>query len=1070
MVPQPREWRPAAGEVAVNPAKAVYAIRPDAALGREGYELTIAADGSIRATAPTATGLGWARQTVEQLARAGKVPAGTVRDWPKYRVRGMMLDVGRKFVRMETLRKMLRDLAFYKINVFHIHLNDDGQPGFMDEKEGYSAFRLECATCPELTAKDGHYTKAEFRAFMKEASALGVTVIPEIDTPAHSGAIIRCRPEFEGRYGRTHLALDKPEVRDFIEKVFAEYLDGSDPVFAGRYVHVGTDEYDPREAENFRAYTDWIFRMVRRHGHEPAAWGALDHAAGRTPVVADKDIVMDIWFNGFYDPLKALEAGYSIVAVTGYVIPAAGLYGDYLDLGSIYDDWEPYVIEDKKVAWDDPRLLGGKFAIWNDMTGNGISEDDIADRLLYEIPTIAEKMWTGKVEGFDFDTFKAMADAIGEAPGVNLADRPTGPNGTPGPGDEAIGWSTGAWRVEFDLTLGEATRDVVLFDDGTSQVKVFAGGHFGFSRDGYDWRSQTALAAGKTHRLVLEGDAAGVWLEVDGVRTDDTRNVMHRGKDCFGRMRDFRVMRTLHFPLKCIAPKGTVVAGFSAKGVKRPFRVSDIASGVWRDLLGEVRPGGEEGRPFWNGNARMFLYPPTLEFRADPDAQRYRYEIVDAKGAVRVVVGTNAWVSLKEVWGALPTGWTTVQCQRIDAGGEVLLVGARCFWKQEPFTGLYPAPTCSYRTCAEKAKGWLFGQPEFQKFLSSTNGATCGYWGMTYPSKMIAALIRALVAGEPSARDLAAARTCAEWILSIAEPEGRPLAAFTPTYFKTERGYEAASQQYRGQTMLIYPASVGGALLALYEKTREARYLAHAKAMAETYLKLQGEDGTWPLKMEEATGKAIGPNRLMPIASVIPFLESLYGVTGDVRYRAAADRAFRYVEEGPVKTWNWEGQFEDVKPGVPYRNLTKHDACATAIYVLKRFPGDARYVKLAREILRFAEDQFVCWEKPFPDMPYQDSLQKVGDWRVPGVLEQYHWYVPIDASASKLIRTYLALYRAEGRPLDCAKACALGDRLTREQQPDGKIPTHWCGTDVSFWWNCLLSDVDALIELETATR
>ena len=572
MVPQPRLWQAAGGCAKVDPARAAYAIAPDDALGGEGYELTIAADGGVRATAPTEQGLAWARRTVDQLSRADQVPVGTMRDWPKYRVRGVMLDVGRKFVRLETLRAMLKDLAYYKMNEFHIHLNDDGAHQFVGEK-GYSAFRLECETYPGLTAPDGFYTKAEFRAFMKEAAALGVTVIPEIDTPAHSGAFIRYCPELEGTYGRTHLALDKPAVRDFIEKLFAEYLDGPDPVFAGKYVHVGTDEYDKREAENFRAYTDWAFKMVRRHGHEPRAWGALDHAAGRAPVVADEKIVMDIWHNPYYDPFHALKAGYSIVAIPDfnlYIVPAAGYYFDYLDVEGLFRDWEPCVFADRTVPADHPRLLGGKFAVWNDLAGNGISEDDIIDRMLHAVPTLAEKMWTGKAEGLDWSAFKAIADRVGEAPGVNLADRPTGPNGTPGPDDAALGWTDGGWKVEFDLTLASVVCDVVLFDDGTSQVKVFKGGHPGFSRDGYDWSAEVSLVPGRTYRMAFFGDAVGVSLLVDGKRVGDTHGLKQTCRDFGGKPKDYRVVRTLHFPLRSVVPSGVTVSNFSARTLPLP--------------------------------------------------------------------------------------------------------------------------------------------------------------------------------------------------------------------------------------------------------------------------------------------------------------------------------------------------------------------------------------------------------------------------------------------------------------------------------------------------------------------
>ena len=550
LVPQPREWKPSAAPgYRIADGKVDLALGGDEQLGDEGYEMTIAASG-VRVRAHAAAGLERAKATLAQFAAVqGTIPAGTIRDWPKYRIRGLMLDVGRKFVRMETLRAMLKDLAYYKMNEFHIHLNDDGAQQFTG-KDGYSAFRLECATFPGLTAKDGFYTKAEFRAFMKEAAAMGVTVIPEIDTPAHAGCFIKLNPSFEGKYGKTHFDLKNPAVREFMEKLFAEYCDGPDPVFVGKAVHVGTDEYDKREAEAFRAYTDWMFRMIRRHGKEPRAWGALTHADGQTPVLADEKIVMDIWHNPYYQPLKALEAGYSIISIpdaTHYIVPAAGYYFDYLNCDELYESWEPNVIANVTIPEDHPQLLGGKFAIWNDLTGNGISEDDIFDRAFPSIQTLAQKMWSGKVAGESFAAFRRIAAKLGEAPGVNLADRLTGEGGTVGKGDVAVGWTQVGYEVSFDLL--SARNGQVLFDDGTSQVRVFKDGRIGFSRDGYDWAFDAKATPGVRTHLVFTGDAKGVSLVQDGQRVGDTRNL---GRDCLdwhGRKKFYREVRTLHFPL-----------------------------------------------------------------------------------------------------------------------------------------------------------------------------------------------------------------------------------------------------------------------------------------------------------------------------------------------------------------------------------------------------------------------------------------------------------------------------------------------------------------------------------------
>ena len=112
--------------------------------------------------------------------------------------------------------------------------------------------------------------------------------------------------------------------------------------------------------------------------------------------------------------------------------------------------------------------------------------------------------------------------------------------------------------------------------------------------------------------------------------------------------------------------------------------------------------------------------------------------------------------------------------------------------------------------------------------------------------------------------------------------------------------------------------------------TGEGRYLEAAEGVAAVYVRLQGADGTWPLKMTLADGKPVGDNRLIPVATVLPMLEKLAKLTGKAEYRRAADRALASVLDARVSNWNWEGQFEDVPPNAPYTDLTKHDACATA--------------------------------------------------------------------------------------------------------------------------------------------
>ena len=425
IVPQPTSWTPTEGVCDVkllNSAVATCSSCRANDLGDEGYQLEISSQG-VRIQAATEKGLIWARQTLKQLQVVGKpVPCGTVKDVPKYRVRGFMLDVGRMFQPMDFLYKIARTMSFYKMNTLHIHLNDNEieKNPKADWSKKYAAFRMECETCPELTAKDGHYTKAEFRKFMKDCAKMGITVIPEFDVPAHSLAFTRVKPEFASKqYGEDHFDLNKQaEILAWLKPIFAEYLTGSDPVFAGPYMHVGTDEYNKREAEKFRAFTDAMLKLVRGFGYRPCAWGALTHAAGSTPVIADRDITMDIWHNPYYQPEAALKAGYTIVSIPDgltYLVPFAGYYYDFLNCRYLYEHWEPrqvgnYTVPDEFL----PQLAGGKFALWNDALGkkkdgSPYTSDDLWARIFPAVQALSEKFWCGTRTGQTWDEFKSRA-------------------------------------------------------------------------------------------------------------------------------------------------------------------------------------------------------------------------------------------------------------------------------------------------------------------------------------------------------------------------------------------------------------------------------------------------------------------------------------------------------------------------------------------------------------------------------------------------------------------------------------------------------------------------------------
>jgi maltose/maltodextrin transport system substrate-binding protein len=504
-----------------------------------------------------------------------------------------------------------------------------------------------------------------------------------------------------------------------------------------------------------------------------------------------------------------------------------------------------------------------------------------------------------------------------------------------------------------------------------------------------------------------------------------------------------------------------------------------VSAGEYEICNQVVRRGGVEGRPYWNGHAIMFMYPPAFDFKSVKGAVDYRFEVMDDVHVKHVFTAKEPTADLVSVWTNLPTGYVTVNVYGEDAAGRTLgLSGTRTFWKKATFkAGSYPKAKYGYDECAKMIYGYQFRSDDYQ--YTFRTGKLAQSFDTRYPAKMMSGLINGMVNYAelcPEKREdaLKLARAAAKALIDLSEGPHAKYPYFAPTYNPVKY---PANQEWpnRRRCMTIYPVFAAQAYLRLYEAVKETEYLELARHIADTFLAFQGEDGTWPLMINFDAGP-IGKNRMIPIEAV-EFFEHLFRVTGDQRYRVAGDRAFGYIEKNLIATWNWEGQFEDTPPTEHYRNLTKHPACSTAIYLLKRHPGDKAKRALARELLRFAEDLFVNWERPYdngrrvPDQKkftgYYNHFWKQDKWIMPSVFEQYGCYTPVDASAAKLIRTYLAFYRVEGNPLDLAKARALGDVATRCTSPDGLEATWWTEDELRFgvWPNCMLATASALHEL-----
>lgn len=512
----------------------VLSLKKDKALGDEGYTMNVGS--AVEITAATERGAFWATRTLLQIAeqhKDGNLPKGKTTDVPEYKLRGFMIDCGRKFIPMSYLRDLAKIMAYYKMNTLQVHLNDNGFRQYFggDWNKTQAAFRLECDTYPGLTAKDGSYSKQEFIDFQKLAEQNGVEVIPEIDAPAHSLAFTQYKNEIGSKeYGMDHLDLFNPETYKFMDGLWKEYIGGKNPVFIGKHVHIGTDEYSNAKkdvVEKFREFTDHYIKYVESFGKQAVVWGALTHANGDTKV-KNKGVLMDIWYNGYADPVEMKKQGYKLVSIPDglvYIVPAAGYYYDYLNCQYLYEHWTPAVIGNKTFEENDPMIEGGMFAVWNDHAGNGISTKDVHHRVYPALQTLAVKCWTGKETKLPYAEFDSKRAELSEAPGVNELGRLGKPGSvvlekaTVNAGEtlnaEEIGYN---YAVTFTVDGKQEANGTVLFRSANAVVYLAdpEQGKLGFERDGYRNLFNYRIPAGEKHTITIEGTNKMTRLLVDG--------------------------------------------------------------------------------------------------------------------------------------------------------------------------------------------------------------------------------------------------------------------------------------------------------------------------------------------------------------------------------------------------------------------------------------------------------------------------------------------------------------------------------------------------------------------------
>lgn len=321
----------------------------------EAYHLSITRKG-ILLEATTPKGMYWGRQTLEQLKytknKKAWVPQCDITDWPAFRIRGFMHDVGRSYIPVEELKREISLLSRYKINVFHWHLTEN------------QAWRLECKKYPQLNApenmereKGKFYTLDEARQLVEFCKQHQVLLIPEIDMPGHSAA-------FERTF-KTDMQSEKGTqiLKDIIDEVCA--------TFDVPYLHIGTDEVQFTNPD----FVPMMVKYIRDKGKK-----VISYNPGWNYKPGEIDM-MQLWsYRGKAQKgIPAIDCRYHY----------ANHFDTYADLVAMFNSR----IYNQPEGSDD--LAGCIVAFWNDRfidnTPQLLAENNFYPYML----TLAERAWRG---------------------------------------------------------------------------------------------------------------------------------------------------------------------------------------------------------------------------------------------------------------------------------------------------------------------------------------------------------------------------------------------------------------------------------------------------------------------------------------------------------------------------------------------------------------------------------------------------------------------------------------------------------------------------------------------------
>jgi hexosaminidase len=382
----------------------------DPTLGEEGYELRVSPDG-VTLVAYQPAGLFRGLQTLRQLLPPSiesatlqqgswEIGAGTIRDYPRFPWRGVMLDVVRHFFTVDQVKRYIDLIASYKMNRLHLHLSDD------------QGWRIVIDSWPNLATyggstevgggSGGYYTQADYAEIVAYAQSHYIMVVPEIDMPGHTNAALASYPElncdgvarplYTGiEVGFSSLCVDKEITYKFVEDVVREIA----ALTPGPYFHIGGDETAATAPEDFKYFIERVQPIVQAQGKQVVGWEEVVQAELLPTTIIQR------WNTQVTQ--TAPKVGTKVL-----MSPASKTYMDmkYNPETALGMKWAAYIEVQDGYNWDPATQMAG------------VSEDEI---LGVEAPLWAETLQTmADIEFMAFPRLPGYAE-IGWSPATGRA-------------------------------------------------------------------------------------------------------------------------------------------------------------------------------------------------------------------------------------------------------------------------------------------------------------------------------------------------------------------------------------------------------------------------------------------------------------------------------------------------------------------------------------------------------------------------------------------------------------------------------------------------------------------------